>query len=435
MSSGSSPTRSASPSNREASEAGDSPVILTPRRKIKTMLAAFDSDSEVDSSTPTTRHIVSRHALDSIDNSKTPERLGIIHDGDEDDGDIVPNGRMAARMRAQRRADEIGSSSSDEAENAYERAYERLTRRLNGSRQGSPGTETESEKGLSTPSEDKLPRPKRKLKKARNLAPNEEESPQRQSRQRSVSPLFVPLSRTVDGGSEVSEPDDNGSELRVKPNSRVLALVEQKRKKREDKERAEEEKRAARAKHMKQFSSEIFSSEDSDDDGSARKLTQQSRPTRKAGKKALEEMNRETQRMSRNMELTHQARTKKKITKESFFARFNSMQSQAMERSQSAIATPSMNSSSPLPSDVEGQKEYISPLTSPLRDPGTESEKMFVDTNQQADELMDLPSVEDILTREYDPPEPVIAQQAKIGRREELQEKKQKRFPNLNTSC
>ena len=375
------------------------------------MLAAFDDDSEVDSSTPTTRHNVSSDTLNSIGNAKTPERLGIIHNSDDDDDDIVPKGRVAARMRAQRRTDEIGPSSGDEAERAYERAYERLTKQLNGSQQGSSGTETESEEGLSALSEDELPtaRPKRKLGKARNLAPDEEASPQRQSRQRSVSPLFVPLSGAEDRGSEVSEPDDNnGLASGLKPNSRVLALVKQRRKKREEKERIEKEKKAARAEHMKQFSSEIFSSEDSDDDGSARKLTQQSRPTRKAGKKALEEMNRETQRMSRNMELTHQARTKKKITKESFFARFNSMQTQGMDRSQPAFASPSMNSSSPPPSDAEGQKEYISPLTSPLREPATDAEKLFVDTNQ-ADVPMDLPSIEDILTREYDPPEPVIA--------------------------
>jgi mediator of replication checkpoint protein 1 len=398
------------------------------------MLAAFDDDSEVDSSTPTTRHIVSRHDLGSIENEKTPERLGIIRDDDDadddaDDDDIVPKGRMAARMRARQRTDEIGSSSSDEAE----RAYERITRLLNESQHGSSETETECEKDSSTPSEDELPTtgPKRRLRRARNLASDEDL--QRQSRQRSVSPLFVPLSGTGHRGSEEPELDDNnGLEPRLKLDSRVLALVEQKRKKREDRERIEEEKKAARAERMKRFSSEIFSSEDSDDDdGSARKLTQQSRPTRKAGKKALEEMNRETQRMSRNMELTHQARTKKKITKESFFARFNSMQTQGMERSQSALATPSMNSSSPLPSDVEGQKEYISPLTSPLCDPAADTEKPLVDINQQADELMDLPSIEDILTREYYPPEPVIVEQTEIAGHEKLHTKKAKAFPKL----
>ena len=52
---------------------------------------------------------------------------------------------------------------------------------------------------------------------------------------------------------------------------------------------------------------------DSDPDGeNGRRLTQHSRPTRKAGKKAMEEMQREQQRISRNMQLTHQAKTKKK---------------------------------------------------------------------------------------------------------------------------
>jgi hypothetical protein len=42
-------------------------------------------------------------------------------------------------------------------------------------------------------------------------------------------------------------------------------------------------------------------------------LSQKARQPRKASKKALEEMSRETQRMSRNMQLAHQAQTKKKM--------------------------------------------------------------------------------------------------------------------------
>ncbi|KAI9817054.1 MAG: hypothetical protein M1832_004772 [Thelocarpon impressellum] len=66
-----------------------------------------------------------------------------------------------------------------------------------------------------------------------------------------------------------------------------------------------------------------YSGDDSDDAPSASRLTQYARPARKASKKALEEMHKETQRLSRNMQLTHEARTRSKVTKQSLFARFD----------------------------------------------------------------------------------------------------------------
>ncbi|CCU82882.1 /mediator of replication checkpoint protein (similar to) [Blumeria hordei DH14] len=52
-------------------------------------------------------------------------------------------------------------------------------------------------------------------------------------------------------------------------------------------------------------------------------LAQRSKSIRKASKKALEDINRETQRLSRQQQLAHKATTKKKITKESLFSKFN----------------------------------------------------------------------------------------------------------------
>src|SRR5207237_5068437 len=68
---------------------------------------------------------------------------------------------------------------------------------------------------------------------------------------------------------------------------------------------------------------ELDGEEQDDGSGAEQRLTQQVRPTRKAGKKALDEMHRETQRLARNMQLAHEARTKKKVTRESLFMRFN----------------------------------------------------------------------------------------------------------------
>jgi mediator of replication checkpoint protein 1 len=99
----------------------------------------------------------------------------------------------------------------------------------------------------------------------------------------------------------------------------------------------------------------------SDDDG-GRKLTQQARPTRKASKKALEEMHRETQRMSRNMQLAHEARTKKKITKSDLFARFNYKPAGFVENEIVEQARPTSSSSVPR-TDTEMKD---TPPTSPI---------------------------------------------------------------------
>lgn len=60
--------------------------------------------------------------------------------------------------------------------------------------------------------------------------------------------------------------------------------------------------------------------DDIDDDEA---ITKHIRPTRGASKKALEEIRRETQRLSRNQLLSHTTQIKKKITKNELFAKFN----------------------------------------------------------------------------------------------------------------
>jgi mediator of replication checkpoint protein 1 len=80
----------------------------------------------------------------------------------------------------------------------------------------------------------------------------------------------------------------------------------------------------------------------SDTDGeSGRRLTQQAKPTRRAGKKAMEAMARDQQRISRNMQLTHQAKTKKRFTTQDLFKKFNF---QAPNTDAAALPTPEPSS-------------------------------------------------------------------------------------------
>lgn len=211
--------------------------------------------------------------------------------------------------------------------------------------------------------------------------------------------------------------DDSDSDLPVDPqkNERFLALVARKQAEREAKEAEEAQKGAAREAQQKQWAKKgsarrsatpLGDSEDDSDDVVAKKLTQQARPTRKASKKALEEMSRETQRMNRNMQLAHQARTKKKITKESLFARFNfHMSKGACENAQQA-QTSSPSVSSAILSETEGVQHHGTPPTSPTAPP--DSPKLRAALNSATQQSMDftdhepsdndeLPSIDDVM--------------------------------------
>ena len=207
----------------------------------------------------------------------------------------------------------------------------------------------------------------------------------------------------------ISSPNASNSNEPGASNSRFLELVARKRQEREAKEAEEERLReeklarlreelearsptppqkAKKSKKNLQFRESSapladFMDDDPEIDAEAEaeigaRLTQQSRPTRKASKKALEEMSRETQRLSRNMQLAHEARTAKKISKESLLAKFNfrgarsnaptpatsisAAQTTAVDKG----AHSSAPSSSAPASDGEGAREHQTPPSSPV---------------------------------------------------------------------
>ncbi|KAL9085802.1 MAG: hypothetical protein Q9165_007434 [Trypethelium subeluteriae] len=123
---------------------------------------------------------------------------------------------------------------------------------------------------------------------------------------------------------------------------------------------------------------------DSDDQGAfARKFTQEARPTRKASKKALEEMNRETQRISRNQQLAHSAQTKKRFRKKDLFTRFNFRSAKAEDQGKKKSLPAGDSSASALnsaatSSDMEISKEVETPPSSPPAAPHPTSEDQRV---------------------------------------------------------
>ena len=398
----------------------NSQVILTPGAKVRALLAQFDSDSEKETaSTVQPEKSKNSEALlpPPARRSNAEKSRSASDDDDEEDDDlpVAPRGRMAARMQSLNHGTENRvSSENEDASDAYTRIRKQLLR---------PDPEDEDGEGQETDGASQSPEVSRKrlLKRKSSTAAVPEPAP---ARARSISPLFFPSpspskrARTsrmtpdvqASSGSEDLSHDDN---RRKKPNPRFMALVQKQRQKRLEQEAADAKKKAERLEQLRDqgldgrqrgTSPADFSEEDSgsNDDGAGRKRTQQARPTRKATKKALEEMHRETQRMSRNMQLAHQAQTKKKITKESLFARFNfPMPGAPKEQPSSATASSAPNS------DGEGIQSHTTPPTSPLREevaekPSTIHEAPTVETTevptiQEAES--DLPTLEDIMTQ------------------------------------
>ncbi|KAI0102049.1 MRC1-like domain-containing protein [Nemania sp. FL0031] len=322
-------------STRASSPAGDASTPtspqLTPRSKLKAMLAAVDDRSSGDEATGP---IDAKSLFAAIDENK--RKLNLDHtpqddSTDEDDEDaraIQPRGRMAARMHASF----IEAAQPPKSPSATTKHIQQERR------SSSPSTQRVARESLFVEEEDDeddivTSSRRRPARLNRSATP---ETTTRSDRHSSPSLFVSPspqrptsLNHNTADSDEDDEDDEDDVPADLSKNARFRALVEKKRKERLDREAKEERKRAERLDRISQQipthsdTDEDDVSDISDDDG-GRKLTQGiSRPARKASKKALEEMNRETQRLSRSLQLAHEAKTKKKISKAALFKRFN----------------------------------------------------------------------------------------------------------------
>ena len=400
------------------SELPSSP-ILTPGAKVRALLAQFDSDQEDQTGGfKATTH--DQHGREKNDTTQTsPSGLRSESD-DEEDLPVRPRGRLAARMLGGDTGTDNGASvMNDSADSAYARIRNQL---LQPSATSDVQTTKQSDEAGEPADEEPSEAPvRRRLLKKRKSSPMSTTPQHSRVVSRSVSPLFFPspspskrvkptrLASPVEEESDVARTGDDGQIK--KPNARFMALVEKQRQKRLEKEAEEARKKADRlnqvrdAVNIQRGSSPADTSEegsDSDENNAGKKLTQSARPTRKASKKAIEEMHRETQRMSRSMQLTHQAQTKKKLTKQSLLAKFNfSAPALAAEPASSPMGSSAQNS------EDEGVNAQGTPPTSPLRDPepekGTSIEPIVASEPPveviRATEPNELPTIEELTTQ------------------------------------
>jgi len=409
-----------------------SPPQLTPRTKIKAMVAAVDEESGSEATQePPHGHPIEDNVSSEL-RTFTPKSHSDDGNGDSsEDGSeaspIVPRGRLAARLHDQTHINHVRNNRNEGlADETRSTAYERIRKQLLSGKDDhrAPRPQASSPR-QSTDDEDAGPVIARRRRKKQASSPSSIKLPAATpSGSRRTSPgLFLTPGQASASGSPKPQVEDNDSDSDLPPdpqkNERFLALVARERAKGEAKQAAEEEKMATREARSKEKSKQRSrveqsplgeSENDSADDADAKRLTQQARPTRKASKKALEEMNRETQRMNRNMQLAHQARTKSKVTKESLFARFNFRTSvSGAPNVQKALSSPTAASSVPASDEENGQNKGTPP-SSPLESsnlPGNlgETKAAGVPTDSSADheqpiEVEDeLPSIENVMTQ------------------------------------
>ena len=342
------PTRSiarstlSTPSTTSTAQHGGPPQELTPRSKIKAMLAAVDDES--DSEPIPEPKKLGRRALSAVagniqrvdeqksvkEDAETGHREDEDMEGEEesDESPIVPRGRIAARLNGQT-SDRRRSSSTSVGE-GDENAYARIKKRL---LQGHATKTYEPTGAIENREAIPVARPSKRQRTSSIGSDRADSRASSPTRNQKLSPGIFLTPEAVSKQSKSPRrlvcSDGSDSDLPANPqsNGRLLELLAKTRAEREAKNAAENKSKAEKAARQRSFekalSRDASGSGFSDDDRAAdRRLTQHSRPTRKASKKALEEMSRETQRMSRNMQLAHQAKTKKKISKQSLLDRF-----------------------------------------------------------------------------------------------------------------
>lgn len=424
---------------------------LTPRSKIKALIAD-DSDSD-EPSRPTGGQSQPNAKESALRLHKGPSSSSGKNYGSSDDGVqhlLAPRGKVAARLQKQMSSDDqdLGSDNNGRGD-TYARVKRKLARTPKSPPVVSPAkrrSPSPARTSFSTDEDDILATVRRRQRRASDASSGPQTpaaSPE--AMQQSSPGLFITpdKERTPHSRSPLmdsTQRNDSGSDLPAAPqaNSRFLALVARKREERKAKAEAEAEKKAKRLAEIrtqdhdgrKGRADSIGASEDDSDVAGAKKLTQSARPTRKASKRALEEMNRETQRMNRNMQLAHQARTKKKITKESLFARFN-FRNENLPQPNNVPANSSSTAPSSNPvSDAEARPDAESPPTSPIS-PGDvvktaqndQAQTVSANACGKQDSTVteeDLPDIETMIAQSQEHRDRVPAQPAKDGHNHDL---------------
>ncbi|EME83631.1 uncharacterized protein MYCFIDRAFT_85437 [Pseudocercospora fijiensis CIRAD86] len=256
------------------------------------------------------------------------------------------------------------TASDDDSEGEVRRPVGRAARRMLGGDRSSNGSHQQTS-SMAQPSmtatfdaddDDELytATPKRNVR-AQSKSPSSQASAAR-------STLFVSPART-----EREDSDDDLPDQPTGLKSKLAALVAEKRAARLAREAEEESGRADSAHVSSDLPDEIVQgSQDPLDPEVERIMSDAVKPTRKASKRALLEMERETQRMARQQALAHQMKTRKKFTTNDLFAKFNYRPAgQPVGQVLPAQNDPDTSASSAPSSDAPAREPFSTPPSSP----------------------------------------------------------------------
>ena len=359
---------SSTPSSPVSENSGLDAPVLSPRSKVKALLAAVDDASDFELIEPKSKLVTIASASSS---QQSPSKACYIDRGDalyesgqkssDEDAPIVPRGRIAGKLRG--KALEAENSASSDGELRGQTARERLKRRLmsrNKPSKQSTRAEIRTARNenlraasiISSTSQAEVEGPKNHFQ----ATPSNDERTQSGD-----------LDATPQSSQALSSGEESNASLpkNLQSNNRFQELVAKKRAEGEAREAEEAEKKAKKREMVVQ--ADIFESSDEHNEvevGVEKRLTQQARPTRKASKKAIEEMNRETQRLNRNRQLAHEAKTKKKISKQSFLERFKHPTFTTSASTAPNLSSSTAPTSAPA-SDAENAQSRSSPPSSP----------------------------------------------------------------------
>ncbi|KAM3075078.1 hypothetical protein ACMFMG_007464 [Clarireedia jacksonii] len=385
-------------SSRESSpmEAA-SAMELSPRSKVNALLAGLDSSDEeivsgnarqrltsrLKKATSPSLEIATKKSQSTEGNEEDREDVASQSSSDDEEEIMKPKGRLASRMKA--------AIGNDDGEPVANNPRDRVRKLLQKKTTTEVPADTDEDRSTDNSDTSVVSR-KRKIRTPLRETPKS--SPQKAS----YSPgLFVtpdaPRSATP---GNASDSDDLPLNPTSPSNKRFQALVEKKRQERRERDEQTKREKAEKVAERRRQAALLEADDGNDsEDEDGRRLTQQARPTRKASKKAIEEMHRETQRMSRNMQLAHQAKTKKKITKESLFAKFNYKQPVSDVVSSDPVRPPS--SSPAQQPDVEMRDTPPSSPPSEVEDSAKQgaSELPQVKATAGIAEAEELPTLED----------------------------------------
>ncbi|KAL5118845.1 hypothetical protein ACEQ8H_003167 [Pleosporales sp. CAS-2024a] len=284
----------------------------------------------------------------------------------------APAPRLPAHSdSAQTQAPASPSHMEDEDDSDNGAAYERMKKRLAAAKvkenvldTEKPLNETSTAATVSSSDdEDEMPVNIRRpaMRKPKSMSPAASLPVTSTSRQSSPGLFVTPNATPQKARSPVSVGSDSEESTNPSHNTDLQVRVQRIRAERLAKK--QEQERLLKKKSKSPRNPEQDQGSESDGEN-GRRFTQQAKPTRKAGKKAMELMARDQQRISRNMQLTHQAKTKKKYGLDHLFNRFAYNTPNAALPPTQSLPTPNP-SSAPLSSDAELNQVQDTPPTSP----------------------------------------------------------------------